>query len=188
MSGEKEDFDAKEIASFCGHLDHLRHGACPWTGSLVRTTVRAAKRSPRRPAAVIVLSGSARENGCGVWFRQEDNFYYLSGVAVPGAGLLIAPAVEAKGETPARTYTEILFLPPRNLRLEKFTGRQMGADDADAPKQTGFDRVEETGNLPVEVAKLLAGQRPVVYTEDALAWQREPRVKTCWASFSTAMR
>ena len=26
-------------------------------------------------------------------FRQENNFYYLSGVTVPGAGLLIAPAV-----------------------------------------------------------------------------------------------
>src|ERR1700739_3315771 len=48
-------------------------------------------------------------------FRQEGNFYYLSGVTVPGAGLLVAPAVEAKGDTPARPYTEILFLPPRNL-------------------------------------------------------------------------
>ena len=98
-------------------------------------------------------------------FRQEDNFYYLSGVTVPGAGLLVAPAVEAKGDTPARAYTEILFLPPRNLRLEKYTGPQLGADDPDASKQTGFDRVEDTGKLPDEVAKLLANHPPVVYTE-----------------------
>lgn len=130
------------------------------------TDYRARREAlAKKAGAVIVLLAPLEKMDAVYEFRQEDNFYYLSGVAVPGAGLLIAPAVEAKGETPARTYTEILFLPPRNLRLEKFTGRQMGADDADAPKQTGFDRVEETGNLPVEVAKLLAGQRPVVYTE-----------------------
>lgn len=98
-------------------------------------------------------------------FRQEDNFYYLSGIAVPGAGVLIAPAQDAQGETPARHYTEVLFLPPRNLRLEKFTGAQLGGDDPDAPRITGFDRVEEMGKLPEEVAKLLANQPPVVYSE-----------------------
>jgi Xaa-Pro aminopeptidase len=119
----------------------------------------------KKAGGVVVLLAPLEQMDAVYDFRQEDNFYYLSGVTVPGAGLLVAPAVEAKGETPARAYTEILFLPPRNLRLEKFTGRQMGAEDADAPKQTGFDRVEETGKLPEEIAKLLANQRPVVYTE-----------------------
>ena len=98
-------------------------------------------------------------------FRQENNFYYLSGVTVPGAGLLIAPAAEAQGDAPPRAYTEILFLPPRNLRLEKFTGPQLGGDDPQAPKLTGFDRVADMGKLPDEVAKVLANQRPVLYTE-----------------------
>ena len=98
-------------------------------------------------------------------FRQENNFYYLSGVTVPGAGLLIAPASEAQGDAPARAYTEILFLPPRNLRLEKFTGPQMGADDPAAPRLTGFDRVEEMRKLPEEIAKTLTNQRPVILTE-----------------------
>lgn len=98
-------------------------------------------------------------------FRQSDDFYYLSGVTVPGAGVLIAPAAEAKGETPARAYTEILFLPPRNLRMEKFTGPQLGADNPDAAKITGFDRVEEMSKLPEEAAKVLAGIRPAIYTD-----------------------
>ena len=98
-------------------------------------------------------------------FRQENNFYYLSGVTVPGAGLLIAPATEAQGDAPARAYTEILFLPPRNLRLEKYTGPKLGGDDPEAPKLTGFDRVEDMGKLPEEVTKVLANQRPVIYTE-----------------------
>ena len=100
-------------------------------------------------------------------FRQEDNFFYLSGVTVPGAALLLAPATDAQGDSPARPYTEILFLPPRNLRLEKYTGVQLGADNPDAPKITGFDRVEEMGKLPDEVSKLLSSVRPVIYTEIA---------------------
>lgn len=119
----------------------------------------------KKAAGVVVLLAPLEGMDPVHGFRQEDNFYYLSGITVPGAGLLVAPAVEAQGETPARPYTEVLFLPPRNLRLEKFTGRQLGADDADAPKLTSFERVEEMSRLPEEVAKLLANQRPVVYTE-----------------------
>ena len=99
-------------------------------------------------------------------FRQEDNFYYLTGVTVPGAGVLIAPAGAAQGTSPAHAYTEILFLPPRDLRQEKYTGPKLGADNPDAPKITGFDRVEGMNKLPEEVSKLLAG-RPVIYTDVA---------------------
>ena len=38
-------------------------------------------------------------------FRQEDNFYYLSGLGEPGVGLLIAPAVEGTSDKPAQPYT-----------------------------------------------------------------------------------
>src|SRR3954467_4187372 len=37
-------------------------------------------------------------------FRQNDNFYYLTGWAEPGAALVIAPAVEPTATTPARAY------------------------------------------------------------------------------------
>jgi Xaa-Pro aminopeptidase len=119
----------------------------------------------KKAEGVVVLLAPLERMDSVYEFRQENNFCYLSGMTVPGAGLLIAPAVEAKGDSPARAYTEILFLPPRNLRLEKFTGPQLGADDPDASKLTGFDRVEEMSGLPAEVAKLLANQRPTVYTE-----------------------
>jgi Xaa-Pro aminopeptidase len=117
------------------------------------------------PGGVVVMLAPLEPSDSVYQFRQEDNFYYLSGVTVPGAGLLIAPAQDAKGDVPARAYTEILFLPPRNLRLEKFTGPQLGADDPDVSRITGFDRVEEMSKLPEEVAKLLANSPPIVYTE-----------------------
>ena len=119
----------------------------------------------KKAGGVVILLAPLEPMDSVYAFRQENNFYYLSGVTVPGAGLLIAPATEAQGDAPARAYTEILFLPPRNLRLEKFTGPQLGGDDPEAPKLTGFDRVEDMGKLPEDVARLLANQRPAIYTQ-----------------------
>ena len=95
----------------------------------------------RKAGGVVVLMAPLEPMDSVYEFRQENNFYYLSGSTVPGAALLIAPAVDAQGETPARAYSEILFLPPRNARAEKFTGPQLGADSPDAARVTGFDRV-----------------------------------------------
>jgi len=119
----------------------------------------------KKAGGVVVLIAPLEGMDAVYGFRQEDDFYYLSGETVPGAALLIAPAADAQGDTPARAYSEILFLPPRNMRRERYTGPQMGADDPQASKLTGFDRVEEMSKLPEEVSKLLANGRPVVYTD-----------------------
>jgi Xaa-Pro aminopeptidase len=124
----------------------------------------ARREALAKKAAGIVLLLAPLEGGDPVYrFRQEDNFYYLSGVTVPGAALLVAPA--APENSPERACTEILFLPPRDFRREKYTGPQLGAENPDAPKITGFDRVEEMGRLPDEVSKLVANGRPVIYTD-----------------------
>jgi len=74
---------------------------------------RARREALAKKAGGVVLLFSALEPSEFLYsFRQEDNFYYLSGLTEPGPALLIAPAVDAKGNSPARAYTEILFLPP----------------------------------------------------------------------------
>src|SRR6202041_2668711 len=100
-------------------------------------------------------------------FRQEDNFYYRSGLSEPGVALLIAPAVEGTSDKPAQPYTEILFLPPRNLTQEKWTGPKLGPENPEASKLTGFEHVQDMAKLPEEVMKLSTGARPVVYTDVA---------------------
>src|SRR5664279_2132319 len=117
----------------------------------------------KKAGGVVVLFAPLEGRDAVYSFRQDDNFYYLSGITEPGVALLIAPAVEAKEDSPARAYTEILFLPPHNLRLEKFTGAKLGAENPDASKITGFDHVDEMGRLPEEVSRVLAvGGRPVI--------------------------
>src|SRR5277367_497352 len=125
----------------------------------------------KRVGSLIVLFAPLESDGPNdlYGFRQEDNFYYLSGLTVPGAALLIAPPIEvdAKTTSPARAYTEILFLAPRNLTQEKWTGPKLGPENLDAAKVTGFDRVEDMANLPGELMKLVSGPRPVIYTDVA---------------------
>jgi Xaa-Pro aminopeptidase len=121
----------------------------------------------RKVGGVVVLFAATENDGPNdlYGFRQDDNFYYLAGLSEPGSALLIVPAADAKGDAPARAYTEILFLPPRNLIQEKWTGPKLGAENPEAPRITGFDHVEDMGQLPNDVARYVTGARPVLYTD-----------------------
>src|SRR6266702_701682 len=103
-------------------------------------------------------------------FRQDDNFYYLTGWTEPGAALVITPAVEATATTPRHEYTETLYLPAHNLVQEKWTGPKLGADDPKASALTGFDHVEVLDRMRDDLNKLLAGfNRPSILTDTAIA-------------------
>src|SRR6266481_4991654 len=123
----------------------------------------------KKAGGVVVLFAATENEGPNdlYGFRQDDNFYYLSGMSEPGSALLIASAAEAKGDALARAYIEILFLPPRNLTQEKWTGPKLGAENPEAPKITGFDHVEDMGQLPNDVARYVSGARPAIYTDVA---------------------
>lgn len=125
---------------------------------------------------VVVLFAATENDGPNdlYGFRQDDNFYYLSGLSEPGAALMIVSAAEAKGDTAARSYAEILYLPPRNLTQEKWTGPKLGAENPEASRITGFDRVEEMGQLPNDVDKYVGSARPMIYTDVASEDQPSP--------------
>jgi Xaa-Pro aminopeptidase len=150
--------------------------ACSLANALDRqpnADYHARREALAKKAGGVVVLFAPLEAGDAVYgFRQDDNFYYLSGITEPGVALLIAPALEAKDNIPARPYTETLFLPPHNLRLEKFTGPKLGAENPDAPKITGFDQVQDMAKLPDEVSKALAGGRPIIYTDVASQGER----------------
>jgi Xaa-Pro aminopeptidase len=133
----------------------------------------------RKVGGVVVLFSATENDGPNdlYGFRQDDNFYYLSGSREPGGALLIASAADAKGDIPARPYTEILFLPPRNLTQEKWTGPKLGAENPEAPRITGFDHVEDMGQLPDDVARYVTGAHPVLYTDVASDDETSPSIK-----------
>jgi len=116
--------------------------------------------------AVLLFAPMEAEGPNAVYgFRQDDNFFYLSGWSEPGAALLIVPAAEASDKRPARPYTEILFLAANNSVEEKWTGPKLNSSSPDAVKITGFDYVEVIDKLRDELARLLPAERSVVYSD-----------------------
>ncbi len=107
-------------------------------------------------------------------FRQDNNFYYLTGWAEPGAAVVISPAVEAKGDAPARPYAEVLFLPAHNVTQEKWTGPKLGAEDAKAREVTGFDRVATLDQMHDLLGQIMPQGRVVIYTAMAQAPETTP--------------
>jgi Xaa-Pro aminopeptidase len=126
---------------------------------------REALSKKTKGGAVLMFAPMESEGPNAVYgFRQDDNFYYLTGWVEPGAALLIVPAAEASGNTPARAYTEILFLAANNKVEEKWTGPKLNATDLQASKVTGVDHVELMDKLRDELNSLLP-ERPTVYTD-----------------------
>ncbi|PYX36124.1 MAG: peptidase M24, partial [Acidobacteria bacterium] len=127
-------------------------------------------------------------------FRQDNQFFYLSGWSEPGAALLIAPPAQATPSSSARAYTEILFLPAHNPSQERWTGPKLGPENPDAPKITGFDRVEVIDRLRDELVRLLPQPRATLYSDlpafgqasasaEALDWLKRANAFPTYVSF-----
>lgn len=83
-------------------------------------------------------------------FRQENNFYYLTGWNEPGAALLLTPA---SGE---KEYREILFLPGRDPAHERWDGPRLDPGDPAARALTGVAEVAPMDELAEEVSRNLS--------------------------------
>ena len=87
-------------------------------------------------AAAIFFSASEKNrNGDDDYpYRQDDNFYYLTGFNEPNAVLVLIPKGIAlrndQDSTRIDTVREILFVQPRDARSESWTGRRFGPEGA----------------------------------------------------------
>ena len=97
-------------------------------------------------------------------WRQDEDFYYLTGWNEPGAALLVeaaytpppSPAMRPAGlpTLSPEPYREILFLPERNTRMELYTGVKLDAHSPDAAKLAGVDEVRQLSELPAELVRM----------------------------------
>ena len=131
--------------------------------------------------SVALLFGSEEEDDS---FRQNDDFYYLTGWNEPGAALLIVPARDG------RPYAETLFLPERNASIEQWTGARVTASSPDARVRTGFERVLPLGALRDEIVRVLP-RAPSIYTHAEAAsiplrWLRRANAFPRYTSFENA--
>jgi len=114
-----------------------------------REEYRARRAELRKalPEGVVVLFGRAEKRDPDeimAAVRQDPSFLYLTGWEEPGAILLMwSPDGEA------------LFLPPRNERTDRYTGRKTTADEPHASSLTGFSQVLETSRFEPRLRELL---------------------------------
>jgi Xaa-Pro aminopeptidase len=97
-------------------------------------------------------------------YRQDEDFYYLTGWNEPGAALvIIGPGPERTTRlgdvVPPHEYREILFLPDRDKIIEKYTGVKMDAAAAGAAEKIGVDAVMPMTSLPEVMAMFVGGDR-----------------------------
>jgi Xaa-Pro aminopeptidase len=96
-------------------------------------------------------------------FRQNENFYYLTGWNEPEAMMLLVPKTQKPGAT-LELEREVLFIPAHDFRAEKWTGPKLGPDDADASERSGFPTLKATSLFQSELLEALKSF-PKIYTE-----------------------
>ena len=88
-------------------------------------------------------------------FRQSNEFYYLSGIEVPHAYLLLDAASKSAS----------LYLPHRNERREASEGRLLSAEDADEVKRlSGIDAVYGVDLLGEHLARAARRRQQTLFT------------------------
>ena len=145
------------------------------TGSALERQSNADYRTRRQALAqkmaggvAILFAATEAEGPNAVYgFRQDNNFYYLSGSTEPGAALVVVSEIKGKDNTPGRPYSEILFLPAHNITQEKWTGPKLGADSPQASSITGFDRVASLDQMPAELMRLLGTGSASLFVEQS---------------------
>jgi Xaa-Pro aminopeptidase len=137
---------------------------------------RRVALSKKLDGGVVVLFAATESEGPNALygFRQDNNFFYLTGWAEPGAAVVIAPATEATDHAAARPYSEILFLPAHSRTEEKWTGPRLGADDPKAAEITGFDRVATLDQMHDLLLQIVPQTQSVIYSAIAVAPEITP--------------
>ncbi len=96
---------------------------------------------------------AVRNNDVEHEFRQDSNFYYLTGFDEPEAACLLIPH--------GRKERFVLFVRPRNRDQEIWVGHRAGAEGA--LKHYGADKAYPISELPKKLEQYLAGAKVLYY-------------------------
>jgi Xaa-Pro aminopeptidase len=124
---------------------------------------RRARLLEKLSDGVIVLFAYTELEGSSLRtaFRQESNFYYLTGWNQPSAILLLIPPLKERNspvyDEVSRMPRQILYLPARNPKQERWTGPKIGPYDEGLADRTGFSTVRGAELFEADVAKAVAG-------------------------------
>ena len=108
---------------------------------------RRARLMEKIGDGIAIIQGTT-ETGTALKFRQNNQFYYLTGVEVPRAILLVD----------GRTKSSMLFLPPRNERQERSEGPVL-TPGPEAVRLTGIEVVAARDAFETALKSIATGPR-----------------------------
>ncbi len=111
---------------------------------------RAALLESLEPGIAFVRSADPREMSDHPQdsdFRQDNDFYYLTGLETPGSWLVMFRSATGSDKI-------ALYVPEPNAREEMWTGRRVGTSE-EVSKQTGVERVRPASEFDAEIVSQL---------------------------------
>jgi len=121
---------------------------------------RAAVREKMEPNSVLILRGNAAgEEFTG--FRQENYFYYLTGINEPGASLILYSGAAPSG----RRYgarTETVFVNPRNTSRADWEAQTLGIEGAE---KLGFSDARLSAEFHDSFDRVLMSSPSIIYID-----------------------
>jgi Xaa-Pro aminopeptidase len=103
---------------------------------------RAKLLSEIKDGVVVVLGNVEEDMGIEMRYRQNNWFAYLTGVRTPDASVMLVP----QGLPSLNGAREIVFIPQRDLAMERWTGVQL-APGAETAKAFGVEQVVANNDL-----------------------------------------
>lgn len=116
---------------------------------------RRAKLASNVDGPIVLLGYSGREEESETYiFAQEENFYYLTGHNEEEAALILLPTGTHKAKNDDFPEREIFFLPPKDVRKEKWNGARISPTDPGIELRTGFSTIKPFPEVRAIVEKL----------------------------------
>ncbi|MFJ1268541.1 Xaa-Pro aminopeptidase [Legionella lytica] len=115
---------------------------------------KLAQQLPEGSVAIVIAAHEQLRNGDAHYrFRQDSNFYYLTGFNEPDAILVLIAGQEGQS---------ILFNRPRNPGAEQWTGRRLGQQGA--VDELGMQQAYSIEDVAHELPTLFSGKSAVYYS------------------------
>jgi Xaa-Pro aminopeptidase len=114
---------------------------------------RSKVLSQIKDGVVVILGNVEEDMGVEMRYRQNNWFAYLTGVRTPAAAVMLVPM----GLPSLNGAREIVFIPPRDLSAERWTGVQLGPGPETArvfgteqvlPNTDLWPKLKEAASLP----------------------------------------
>lgn len=139
---------------------------------------RLAESLPAESIAIIPGASEFLRNGDSHYrFRQDSDFYYLTGFDEPDAVLLILKEKES--------ISTLLFNRPKVIEHEQWTGPRLG--QADAPVVLNIDQAYAIETFETQLPQFLAGKSAIYYPVGKYP-QYESCVLKAWNAINTQVR